>query len=103
MSVDIRIRELKQQGDRELSILWTDGRRDTFDVVELRRVCPCAHCIDEWTGEKRLKPESVPETLRPIRLESVGSYAMKIWFSDGHSSGIYTFPMLRTLGSMGGA
>jgi DUF971 family protein len=98
MSVDIRIRELKQQSDRELSILWTDGRHDTFDVVELRRVCPCAHCIDEWTGEKRLKPESVPETLRPVRLESVGSYAMKILFSDGHSTGIYTFPMLRTLG-----
>ena len=94
---DIRIRELSQLGDRQLGIFWTDGRRDTYDVVALRRACPCANCIDEWTGEKRLKPESVPESLRPVKIESVGSYAMQIWFTDGHSTGIYTFPLLRKL------
>lgn len=94
---DIRISELTQLNDRALGIVWTDGRRDTYDVVSLRRACPCANCIDEWTGEKRLKPESVSETLRPVRIESVGSYAMQIWFTDGHSTGIYTFPLLRQL------
>jgi DUF971 family protein len=94
---DIRIRELSQLGDRQLGIFWTDGRRDIYDVVALRRACPCANCIDEWTGEKRLKPESVPDSLRPVKIESVGSYAMQIWFTDGHSTGIFTFPLLRKL------
>lgn len=93
----VRIRELLQLNERELKIVWTDGRNDTFDVVVLRRACPCAQCIDEWTGEKRLRPESIPESLRPIRIESVGSYALQIWFNDGHSTGIYTFPFLRRL------
>jgi DUF971 family protein len=93
----IRVKDIGQVNDRTLGILWTDGRRDQFDVVTLRRRCPCAHCIDEWTGEKRLKPESVPDTVRPVRIDSIGSYALQIHFNDGHSTGIYTFQMLRDL------
>lgn len=92
---NIRVREIGQIDERTLAITWTDGRKDTYDVVQLRRKCPCAACIDEWTGEKRLKPESVAETVRPVRIDSVGSYAVQIRFSDGHGTGIYTFQMLR--------
>lgn len=94
---NIRVSAINQVDDRTLGITWTDGRTDKFDVVQLRRKCPCAACIDEWTGEKRLKPESVAETVRPVRIDSVGSYAVQIRFSDGHGTGIYTFQMLRSL------
>ena len=94
---NIRVKDIAQADDRTLSIVWTDGRHDLYDVVQLRRRCPCAQCIDEWTREKRLKETDVPETLRPVQIDSVGSYALKIRFSDNHSTGIYTFQMLRNL------
>jgi len=91
----IRVRDIAQVDDRTLGVLWTDGRKDKIDVVELRRRCPCAVCIDEWTRAQRLKPEDISESVRPVKIESVGSYALKVQFSDGHGTGIYTFQMLR--------
>jgi DUF971 family protein len=93
----IKVKDIVQKNDRILNITWTDGRSDSFDVVELRRKCPCAMCIDEWTGEKRLKPEDVADTVRPMKVDSVGSYAINIKFNDGHGSGFYTFNHLRKL------
>jgi len=93
----IRVKALEQADDRTLAVTWTDGRHDSFDVVTLRRKCPCAVCIDEWTRKELLKPEDIPESVRPVRIDSVGTYALKIAFSDGHSTGIYTFQMLRDL------
>ena len=94
---NFRVTAITQADPRTLAIRWTDGRTDTFDVVELRRSCPCAVCIDEWSREQRLKPQDVPDTVRPVRIESVGAYALKIHFSDGHATGIYTFQMLRAM------
>src|SRR5690606_18547411 len=91
MSADnIRVQDIRQADDRTLAIVCADGKQITLDVVDLRRRCPCAMCIDEWTGEKRLRPEDVPETVRPLRINSVGSYALQIQFNDGHGTGIYT-------------
>lgn len=92
-----RVKSVHQVDSRTLGITWTDGLTSQFDVVDLRRKCPCATCIDEWTHEQILKPESIPESVRPIKIESVGQYALTIQFSDGHRTGIYTFSMLRSL------
>lgn len=94
---NIRVKDIKQADSRTLAITWTDDKESLFDVVELRRRCPCAVCIDEWTHEQRLDPKSVSDDVRPIRVDSVGRYAMSIKFNDGHGTGIYTFPMLRGL------
>lgn len=92
-----RVKSISQIDERTLGITWTDNLISSFDVVDLRRKCPCATCIDEWTHEQLLKPESVPETVRPLKIESVGQYALNIHFNDGHRTGIYTFSMLRRL------
>jgi DUF971 family protein len=94
---DLRVRAIGQSDDRTLSIDWTDGRIDEYDVVSLRRNCPCAACVDEMTNRRTLKPEDVPDSVRPVRLESIGSYAIQIYFNDGHSTGYYTYPYLREL------
>ncbi len=99
-SVDLRVLEIKQRGARQLEIQWTDQSISRLDVVKLRHSCPCASCIDEWSGEKRLRPEQVSDTVRPVKLKSVGSYAVQIWFNDGHSTGIYTYQLLRDLGGL---
>ncbi len=90
-----RVREISQIDSRHLKIIWTDNKEQIFDVVSLRRKCPCASCIDEWTHEPILKAEQVDEKIRPLRIDSVGAYALSIHFNDGHRTGIYTFPFLR--------
>jgi ATP-binding protein involved in chromosome partitioning len=89
--------EITQQGPRELAIQWADGARSVFDVRSLRLACGCAECVDEWSGTGRLDPASVPEDVRPVRIESVGRYAIQIFWSDGHETGIYPFQRLRAM------
>ena len=38
-----------------LGIQWSDGHKGIYSVRYLRQHCPCAACVDEWTGERRLK------------------------------------------------
>src|SRR5512134_4200821 len=86
---------IRQAGPRTLAIVWADGRESRYDVRELRLACGCAQCVDEWSGEGRLDPASVPADVHPIRIEPVGRYAIQFEWSDGHSSGIYPFRRLR--------
>ncbi len=98
MTEQARVKRIWQQDERTLGINWTDGRKSLYDVVELRRQCRCAHCVDELTKERKLNPDEVKESIRPIKVESVGRYALTIHFSDGHKTGIYSFDKLRELG-----
>ncbi|MDH3214330.1 MAG: DUF971 domain-containing protein [Myxococcales bacterium] len=92
---------LRQKSARELAIDWSDGVESLYDVRDLRLACGCATCVDEWTGEGRLDPASVPDDVHPLRIERVGRYAIQIDWSDGHSTGIYPFRRLRTLAERG--
>ena len=88
---------IRQGGPNQLAIEWQDGHRSVYDVRALRLACACAVCVDEWTGDQRLEPAAVPEDVKPLRIESVGRYAIQIAWSDGHESGIYPFVRLREL------
>ena len=94
---------IEQHGPRELAITWADGERSVYPVRALRLACGCAVCVDEWTGENRLDESAVPQDVQPIRIESVGRYAIQIEWSDGHSSGIYPFRRLRELAPVVGS
>ena len=89
--------QIKQAGSAELEIRWSDGHVSLYPVAFLRRSCRCAACVDEWTGEAILKPEQVDERVHPLRGCPGGRYAINIEWSDGHSSGIYTYEHLRAL------
>lgn len=80
-----------------LSISWAD-RRDEHSFAELRKQCQCAHCVNEWTGERILDPSTIPDDIAIEKMEPVGGYAVRIHWSDGHSSGLYTWERLRKLG-----
>lgn len=90
--------QIRQAGPRTLAITWSDGHESRYDVRALRLACGCARCVDEWSGEERLDPTSVPEDVHPLRIETVGRYAIQIDWSDGHTTGIYPFRRLRELG-----
>lgn len=94
---NVFIKKIQQQGPAKLAIEWSDSKLSLLDVVALRKKCPCAVCIDEHTGEKKLDESSIPDTLRPERVYSIGRYAVGIDFTDGHKTGIYTYPFLRSL------
>ena len=89
--------QIIEESDSELSIAWSDDSESRYNAAELRRACPCAGCIDEWTGKKILKDESISDDVSLSHISIVGRYALNFHFSDGHETGIYTFAMLRKL------
>jgi len=97
MTPYIGIKNIEQADSKTLRIQWTDDQISLFDTVELRRLCPCASCVDEWSKKRTLKPESIDDSIRPIDIESVGQYAVQINYSDNHRTGIYTYKYLREI------
>lgn len=93
--------QIQQHDARTLSIAWADGAESLLNVRALRLACGCANCVDEWTGEALLAPDSVPADVLPVGIQSVGRYAIQIEWSDGHSTGIYPFERLRKLADDG--
>jgi DUF971 family protein len=94
---EIEPREIKQEDDFTVRITWGDGKECRYRAVALRRHCPCAQCVNEWTGERVLKPEAIAEELEIRDLSLVGRYAINFRWSDGHETGIYSFRYLREL------
>ncbi|HVF49625.1 MAG TPA: DUF971 domain-containing protein [Pyrinomonadaceae bacterium] len=93
----IEPRELMQEGEASLRITWADERVCRYGAPALRRACPCAQCVNEWTGERMLQPETVPDELTIADVNIVGRYALNFRWSDGHETGIYSFRYLREL------
>jgi len=89
--------EITQDPPGHLGITWDDGHRGRYAYRTLRERCPCALCVDEWTGEGRLDPSKVPDDIHPREVGRVGAYALKFTWSDGHLTGIYTFKFLREI------
>lgn len=90
-------REIMQEGDAGLRITWADGRVCHYAAPALRRACPCAQCINEWTGQRMLQPEAISEELQINDIAIVGRYALNFRWSDNHETGIYSFRLLREL------
>lgn len=87
-----RIRRL----DDGIEIDWDGaGHRAHVAARSLRLACPCAACVDEMSHRALLDPASVPSDVRPVTLELVGGYGLRVRWSDGHDTGIYTFQWLR--------
>jgi prepilin-type processing-associated H-X9-DG protein len=89
-----------------VDITWADGHASHYDFVYLRGECPCATCNDE-RAKKADAPSVVPAAPSPLQMfkpkpgaraaQAVGHYAIKIGFTDGHSTGIYSYDYLRTI------
>ena len=85
--------------DDGIAVEWTAGGPETFYPARpLRLACPCAACVDEMSGRALLDPGRVAEDVRPVSLSLVGAYGLRIQWSDGHGTGIYTFERLRAAG-----
>jgi DUF971 family protein len=89
--------------DQGLSVRWSDGVESFYPIAYLRKMSPSAEM-----RELRKQMNSNPLTILPDGLagsahivatdaEMVGNYALKITFSDGHSTGLYSWSYLREI------
>jgi len=90
--------------ERGVSIRWSDGLERQVPVAVLRRHSPSADQRELRAELARnplaVLPSSASSGSGPLRIEAVepvGHYALRIRFSDGHDTGIYTWRTLRTL------
>ncbi|MFZ1700234.1 MAG: DUF971 domain-containing protein [Pyrinomonadaceae bacterium] len=89
--------QIIEESDSEVSIKWSDGSETRYSAAQLRRGCPCASCINEWTGEKILDQSNIADDMTFSTISIVGRYALNFHFSDGHDTGIFSFKYLLDL------
>jgi ATP-binding protein involved in chromosome partitioning len=77
-----------------LKISWNNGKQSLATFKDLRYLCPCASCVDEGTGKRIITKEAVDPNISPLRIESVGNYAVRFHWSDGHNTGLYSYEYL---------
>lgn len=97
MSVPLFIKKIWQQDNYRFSIEWNDETIQHFRLCDVQRQCPCAHCTDEMTGKPLLDPRTVPDDVRAISIRNVGRYGLRIQFTSGCSTGIYSFDRLKKM------
>lgn len=101
---DARPRKLDLKKDRGLTVEWDDGTVAFYPVAYLRRMSPSAE-MRELRKEQERNPLTVlPSGGRaaggPLVVEDadlVGNYAIRIRFSDGHATGIYSWEYLKSI------
>ena len=75
-----------------------DGPEQEFalDPAVVRRNDTSAASINEWTGEKMVRDEDVPEGIEPMSIVPVGNYAAQITWVDGFNQ-VAPYELLATL------
>ena len=97
--------KLDLKRDEKLTVAWQDGLVCDYPLVLLRKMCPCAACKETREAEKtrpRTSLSVLPETFvsgnpTVVDAQLVGNYALKVTWSDGHDTGIYSFQYLREI------
>lgn len=86
---------------KDLAIKWDDGAEGFILLETMRKRCPCAGCQGErdvmgnlYKGPERPLSEA---SFQIRRMTAVGGYAIQPFWADGHSSGLYSFELLREM------
>ena len=88
-----------------IQIDWKDGHHSKYGLTWLRDKCPCAACTGAHGTEPRKAETGASSTpfpmfkpaLKMLAVEGVGNYAIRIDWSDGHNSGIYSYEHFRSI------
>jgi len=91
-----------------IAIDWKDGHRSEYGLAYLRDECPCAECAGTHGTPPRPKGGAPAQTanspfpmfqpaLKMLAVAPVGSYAIRIDWSDGHKAGIYSYEHFRRI------
>lgn len=91
--LDIRL----HRQSRILELTYRDGTRFALPCEFLRVYSPSAEVRGHAPGQETLQVGK--EQVQIDAVEPMGNYAVKLRFSDGHDTGIYTWELLYDLGS----
>lgn len=98
-AVDIAPLEVRlSDGGRRMEIVWEGGAVTHLSASALRRASRSAGAVRDAIDGGELE---LPPTLSVTRAEPVGSYALRLSFSDGHDRGIFPWSYLHDLGTRG--
>ncbi len=84
----------------ELALSWSDGVEQFLPLQKLRRACPCAVCNGEPDVLGRGDAPARNYKANSFELKGydfVGGYGLNLKWADGHSTGIYSYSLLRSL------
>ena len=85
------------QQSQILEIGFNDGKRFRLTSEYLRVLSPSAEVRGHGAGQEVL--QTGKKAVRIQAIEPVGHYAVKLVFSDGHDTGLYSWEYLYELGS----
>ncbi|MGD8374741.1 MAG: DUF971 domain-containing protein [Acidobacteriota bacterium] len=82
-----------------LLLHWADGHEGELPLETARAHCPCAACGGERMPRQTppLRMASATSRDEVVAIRTVGRYALQFEWRDGHSDGIYSFELLRSL------
>lgn len=79
-----------------LEVTFNDGKNFQFTCEYLRVFSPSAEVRGHGPGQEVLQAGKKDIAIKAV--EPVGSYAVKLEFSDGHDTGLYSWDYLYDLG-----
>ncbi|MBF0309535.1 MAG: DUF971 domain-containing protein [Magnetococcales bacterium] len=89
--------EIRQiRSEKRLEIAWNTGEKFSYTTEYLRTHCPCADCQGHTPDQAKLidgKQDVDVGSIIPV-----GHYAIKLVFSDGHDTGVFSWETLYELG-----
>tara|TARA_Y100000996_G_C22175946_1_gene500663 strand:- start:137 stop:457 length:321 start_codon:yes stop_codon:yes gene_type:complete len=84
-----------------LLLQWEDQSNSIVPLKPLRDNCPCANCSGETDVFGNLykgPPQSMNDNSYIVSgIQPIGYYALRIFWKDGHSDGIFSFKFLKKL------
>ncbi|MEO7728362.1 MAG: DUF971 domain-containing protein [Burkholderiales bacterium] len=84
------------QKSRVLEITYADGKVFALPCEFLRVHSPSAEVRGHGPGQEVL--QTGKKDVSVARIEPVGTYAVQLYFSDGHETGIYSWDLLYDYG-----
>ena len=84
-----------------LLLKWDNDVEHVLLIKSIRDNCPCASCAGEkdvfgniYKGPKK---QLANLSFIILKINLIGHYAIRVFWKDGHSNGIYTFKKLKSL------
>ena len=102
-TMDLKPLHLDLKRDQGLRVQWNDGCESFYPVALLRKLSPSAEqqALREQIASNPLtvlpNAPTPTEALTAEDAELIGNYAIRLRFSDGHRTGIFSWTYLRSI------
>ena len=78
----------RYDAERYALVVDLEGRNFLLDPAHVRRNDTSAASINEWTGEKLNKSDTISDDIQPDTIAPLGNYAVQILWQDGFNQAL---------------